>query len=259
MSRPIVIAHAGGSAQAPANTLGAYRRAHETYPDVWMEFDGQFAKDGELVAVHDSTLDRTTDWNGDVADYTSDDLKRCNAAAGWPDWGVEPIPSVRELMLEGRDAGWRLVFEIKNIPGQRSFDESGDRYAQAFDRLLTETQFPTDRLVTICFWAPTLDAIKALRDDVALGYLTVPELPSGTPWLSAADNAKHCRESGYHVASPRFTTPDLTPELVQSIQADGIQVHVWTPNTPEEIDYAVSLGLDGIASDHPDRVFAALG
>src|SRR4029079_14873487 len=77
----IVVAHAGASGHAPANTLGAYRRAHATYDGVWMEFDTQFTSDDELVAVHDDTLDRTTDWSGHVADFTAEDLKRCNAAA----------------------------------------------------------------------------------------------------------------------------------------------------------------------------------
>jgi glycerophosphoryl diester phosphodiesterase len=259
VTKTIVIAHAGGSAHSPANTLGAYRRAHETYPDVWMEFDGQYAADGEWVAVHDETLNRTTDWTGYVADYTTEDLKRCNAAKDWPDWGLESVPSVREILEEGRDAGWRLICEIKNIPQERSFDASGERYAETLDKLLRETRFPLDRFVTICFWAPTLDAIRAKRGDVAVGFLSVPELPNGTPWMTAAQNAETCRKKGYHLAAPRCTTPDLTPELVAEIQSDGIQVHVWTPNEPDEIDHAVSLGLDGIASDYPDRVFAALG
>jgi glycerophosphoryl diester phosphodiesterase len=256
--RPIVVAHAGGSAHAPANTLGAYRRAHSTYPGVWMEFDGQFSADGDLVAVHDETLDRTTDWTGFVADRTADELRECNAAAQWPDWGFEPVARVRDILEEGRDAGWSLICEIKNIPGERSFDSTGERYAEALDGLLTRTSFPLDRFVTICFWSPTLDAIRARRSDVAVGFLSVPELPGGRAWLSAAENAKLCREKGYHLAAPRCTTPDLTPELVATIQADGIQVHVWTPNEPDEIAHAVSLGLDGIASDYPDRVFAAL-
>ena len=57
MTAPIVVAHAGGSGHAPANTFGAYRRAHSAYPGVWMELDAQFAADGELMAIHDDTLD----------------------------------------------------------------------------------------------------------------------------------------------------------------------------------------------------------
>jgi glycerophosphoryl diester phosphodiesterase len=255
---PIVVAHAGGSGHAPANTLGAYRRAHTSYPGVWMEFDAQYAADGELMAVHDDTLDRTTDWTGHVADRTSDELRECNAAAEWPDWGFEPVPRVRDILTEGRDTGWRVICEIKNIPGQRSFDPSGARYAESLVSLLAETEFPLDRIVMICFWAPTLDAVKDRQDGVALGFLSVPDLP-GDMGLNAAQNLALCRERGYHVAAPRHSTPDLSAELVEGAHADGIQVHVWTTNEPQDIERAVGLGLDGITSDYPDRVFAALG
>lgn len=223
-----------------------------------MEFDAQFAADGEFMAMHDDTLDRTTDWTGYVADRTSDELRKCNAAAEWPDWPFEPVPLVRDILTEGRDAGWRLICEIKNIPRQRSFDETGERYAEALCRLLDETRFPLDRLVMICFWAPTLEAIKRRNPQVALGFLSVPDLPKPIG-LAAAENIKLCRDKGFHVAAPRHTTPDLTRELVAGAQGQGIQVHVWTANEPDDIARALSLGLDGITSDYPDRVFAALG
>ena len=254
---PIVVAHAGGSGHAPANTLGAYRRAHERWPGVWMEFDAQFASDGELVAIHDDTLDRTTDGTGFVAERTSEELQNCNAADSWPGWGFEPVPRVRDILAEGRDAGWRLICEVKNIPGQRSFDETGERYAEALCRLLDEERFPLGRLVVICFWAPTLDALKRRNDAIALGFLSVPDLPPPMG-LDAAGNIEVCRRRGYHVAAPRHTTPDLSPDLVRRAQDGGIQVHVWTTNEPDEIERALGLGLDGITSDYPDRVFAAI-
>ena len=254
---PIVVAHAGGSGHAPANTLGAYRRAHASYPEVWMEFDGQFAADGELMAIHDDTLDRTTDATGFVADRTSEELQRCNAAAGWSGWEFEAVPRVRDILEEGRDAGWRLICEIKNIPGQRSYDPSGERYGEAFVALLQETRFPLDRLVTICFWGPTLDAIRKRNTEAALGFLSVPDLPGGMG-LTATENLSLCRERGYHVAAPRHSTPDLSRALVDAAHEQGVQVHVWTTNEPQDIDRVVDVGVDGITSDYPDRVYEAL-
>lgn len=257
MTRPIVVAHAGGSAHAPANTFGAYRHAHATWPGVWMEFDAQFSADGELMAIHDDTLDRTTDRSGFVADHTAEQLQSCNAAASHADWPFEPVPRVRDLLAEGREAGWRLICEVKNIPGQHEFDPSGQRYATALTEILSDTGFPVDRLVVICFWSPTLDAVKALDASIALGFLSVPDLP-GDLGLSAQDTVALCAERGYHVAAPRHTTPDLSPELVSAARERGVQMHVWTANEPDDIARAVSLGLDGITSDHPDRVLAAL-
>jgi glycerophosphoryl diester phosphodiesterase len=255
---PIVVAHAGGSGHAPANTLGAYRRAHATYPGVWMEFDGQFAADDELMAIHDDTLDRTTDWSGPVSDHTSAELAKCNAAAKWEGSEFEPVSTVRQILTEGRDEGWRLICEIKNIPGQKRFDHSGDAYAEALIALVDKTRFPLDRLVMICFWMPTLDAIKRRRDDIALGFLSVPDL-AGDLGISAQGNLEMCVSHGFQVAAPRHSTPDLTSELVQQAHDEGVQVHVWTTNEPDDIERAVSLDLDGITSDYPDRVIEALG
>ena len=255
--RPIVVAHAGGSGHAPANTLGAYRRAHATYPDVWMEFDAQFAADDELMAIHDDTLDRTTDWTGPVSERTSEELAQCNAAAHFEGWGFERVPRVRDVLTEGCDAGWRLICEIKNIPGQPRFDHSGEAYAEALASVVDETKFPLDRLVMICFWSPTLDAIRRRRSDIGVGLLSVADLP-GEFGMSAERNIEMCRERGYHLAAPRHSTPDLTRDLVASAREEGIHVHVWTPNEPDDIARAVALDLDGIASDYPDRVLEAL-
>ena len=166
---------------------------------------------------------------------------------------VEPVVRVREILEEGRDSGWSLIAEIKNIPGQRSFDPTGERYAATFNKLLEETRFPLDRLVAICFFAPTLDALKKINGDMALGYLTAPQ------YTSAEKNAEICRDHGFHVAAPQHSTPDLTAELVEAIHEQGTQVHVWTTNEPDEIATAVSKNLDGITSDYPERVYAALG
>lgn len=259
MTRPIIVAHAGASGHAPANTLGAYRRAHAAYPGCWMEFDAQFSADDQLMAIHDDTLDRTTNGTGHVADFTAEQLRAFDASKGYDGWGFEPVVTVREILEEGRNAGWNIICEVKNIPGQRRFDPSGASYADALCGLFEETSFPLDRIVVICFWAPTLDEIKQRNDRVALGFLTTHELPGGRVGLTAEQNANVCREKGYHVSAPYHGTPDLTAEHVAKCRGDGIQVHVWTTNEPGDIAVAASKDLDGITSDYPERVYEALG
>jgi len=241
----IVVAHAGASGHAPANTLGAYRRAHATYDGIWMEFDTQYAKD-DLVVIHDETLDRTTDHEGFVADFTADELKKVNA--GWSTF--EPVVTTRELLAEGATSGWRLVAELKNIPGQRSFDPSGERYAEDLLALVDETGFPLDRLAVICFWAPTLTAVKARNKQVTVGFLTSPP-------LTAERNLETCIELGFDFISVNHKTPDLTSELVQRVHDAGIEVHVWTADEPDDIETARSKGVDAITSNYPERVSPA--
>jgi glycerophosphoryl diester phosphodiesterase len=224
-----------------------------------MEFDAQFSADDELMAIHDETLDRTTHGSGFVSDHTADQLQEVDASKGFADWGFEPVARVRDILEAGRDAGWRLICEVKNIPGQRRFDQTGESYGEALCEIISSTDFPLDRLVVICFWAPTLDAIKKRNDRIALGYLTSHVLPGGMTGLSATENANICRDKGYHVSAPNHAAPDLTAEHVAACRADGVQVHVWTTNEPADIEAAVAKDLDGITSDYPERVLAALG
>ena len=82
MEVPIVkiYAHRGYSGFYPENTMLAFQKAWEAGSD-GIELDVQLTKDGELVVIHDETLDRTTDHTGRVCDYTLEELKTCNAAA----------------------------------------------------------------------------------------------------------------------------------------------------------------------------------
>jgi glycerophosphoryl diester phosphodiesterase len=238
----IVVAHAGASGHAPANTLGAFRRAAASYDGIWLEFDTQFASD-ELVVIHDETLDRTTDHKGSVADFTAEELKKVNAGKET----FEPVITTRELLTEAAANGWRLVAELKNIPGQRSFDPSGERYADAFLALVEMTGLPIDRLKVICFWAPTLTAIKERNDEIATGYLTSPP-------ITAATTLAMCREHGFDFISVNHRTPDLTPELVREAHEEGVDVHVWTADDPDDIRLAFGKGVDAITSNFPERV-----
>ena len=85
------------------------------------------------------------------------------------------------------------------------------------------------------------------------------ELPGGMKGLTARENADLCRENGYHVCSPAQWTMDLTVEHVEHCHSIGVQVHTWTVNEQHDVDRIVATGLDGIASDYPERVYTALG
>lgn len=222
----IVVAHAGAAGHAPANTIGAFRRAHNE--TIWMEFDTQFAKD-DLVVIHDETFE------GDrfVADHTAEELRPFD------------IVTTRELLAEGASKGWRLVAELKNIPGQRSFDPSGERYADAFQALLDETGFPVERLNVICFWAPTLTALKQRNSAITVGFLTT------------VATLEICKEHGFEFVSVNHKADGLDRAFVERAHEAGIGVHVWTADDPQDIAAAAAKGVDAITSNYPERVSPA--
>jgi glycerophosphoryl diester phosphodiesterase len=102
-----VIAHRGGADLAPENTMAAFRNALEIGVD-WLEFDVQVTSDGELIVIHDETVDRTTNGSGEVGDLTLAEIRGLDAGNG------EPPPTVQEVIALAKAAGVRIFPEAKN-------------------------------------------------------------------------------------------------------------------------------------------------
>ena len=118
-----IIAHRGASAKAPENTLAAFRLAHDLRAD-WFELDCTLTSDGEVVCIHDGTVDRTTNATGEVAKMTLADLKQLDAGA-WkhPDYAGEPLPTLAEALDFARgDIG--VYIEIKNSAGDAALEQA---------------------------------------------------------------------------------------------------------------------------------------
>ena len=98
MNQPVVIAHRGASAYAPENTLAAFQLASDMKAD-WFELDCTLTKDGEVIVIHDDTVDRTTPAEGRVADLTLAELKTLDAGT-WrdPEFADERLPTLGESL-----------------------------------------------------------------------------------------------------------------------------------------------------------------
>src|SRR5437899_5378713 len=111
---PLIIAHRGDSAHLPENTLAAFAGALEVGADL-VEFDVQLTRDGQVVVIHDPTVDRTTDGRGRVGQM---DLVQIRAfSAGYPArFGSahrgERVPTLGEALGLLKDRA-RMMVEIK--------------------------------------------------------------------------------------------------------------------------------------------------
>ncbi len=261
-TKPVTVyAHRGGANLFPENTMGAFRRAHDNWDaaGVWLEMDTQATADNQLVVMHDDAVDRTTDCTGTVISHTLASLAGCDASEifpGWPDF--EAIPTMRDVLTEGRDAGWRIMVEIKDIPLEANFDAVGDKVANILMPLVRSTGFPLDRLIVQSFWPLALDAVKRLEPAVKTALLTSSTLPSAPQGVGvpATVNFLYSTLRGYTISAPAFDTSDLNATVVGLGQALGRQVVVYTPDSPADITAAIGLGVDGVISNRPDLVFA---
>ena len=211
-------AHRGASAYAPENTIPAFEQAIEMGAD-GVEFDVQRTSDGQLVVIHDETINRTSNGFGRVVDLTLEQLRLCNFSNGFVGHRKVQIPTLREALDLLGPTGLRINIELKNsvelYPGMESEALDIVQEAGLLDRVLFSS-FNHFSLANL------RDAVPA--ENLALLYSDALQQPNYM-WL--------CHEA-------------------------GIGVNVWTVDKNEDIRALAALGVDAIFTNLPDRARRAL-
>ena len=242
-----IIAHGGGLAVAPENTLVSLATAAAMNTDV-LEVDLNLSKDGQLIIIHDHTLDRTTDTTGLVADRTAAELRLVDAGHGFRDengdrdltfigQGIYP-PTLDEAFDAHPNARW--VTEIKN-PGVEG--------AQALCRKIKEYGV-AERVLVGSFHD---DAMSAFRTDC-------PEVATSMSPGEIGDFYFMARWGlSRFVSTPavaiQIPTSDGGHDLTNSrflsaLKARGIVIQYWTINDVAEMQRLASKGADGLITDY---------
>ncbi len=235
--RPLVIAHRGHSIAVPENTLEAYRRAIELGTEM-IECDVNITRDGELVMIHDSTLDRTTSGSGPVSGATLDEVRGLDAGAwfGREFEGVR-VPTTAETIELAREAAIPMCFEVKGLT-----PEMYGRTAEALAELLASRH-----ALEWAFMSSYDHAALARAKRLVPGLLLAPErLPDDVP----ADPAAAVRQATALGAEAlqnhwRF----LTPQLVGALRDAGIALWAWPTTAEDEIAAAIDARVDGVMGD----------
>lgn len=233
---PWVVAHRGSSGTAPENTLAAFRRAALEGADA-IELDVQATADGELVAIHDLTLDRTTTGQGEVAGHTLAQLKALDAGS-WkaPQFAGEPIPTLREVCRLARDAGLGLVAEAKTT---WMLNPTLARQMVA----VLEDERCLDRTLLIAFEHRLLSDLARIRSDVRMAPLVDGGLDTIDPLLEAT-------MAWAYAPSYEFVMADR----VAQVHDKGRRVCVWTVDDPDHMARLIDAGVDGLTTNHPTRL-----
>ncbi len=237
---PIVVAHRGASATYPENTLPSFRGAVQAGADV-VELDVRLSADNVLVIMHDLDVSATTDGSGFVHSLTLDEVKRLDASGGRGP-RVE-VPTLREaLALLSRRAG--IDIEIKNLPGEPSFDSPREAAAEEVVRLLHETRFEGIVLVSSFNWL-SIERIRELDPEIPTGFLTTATID---PWAALV----YARSAGHAFVLPQAPAVfEAGANFVKAAHADGVLVGTWTVDDPEAIERLFEMGIDAIATNDP--------
>lgn len=236
MGNIINFAHRGSSKICPENTMAAFKKALEQGA-TGIETDVQLTKDGQMVLIHDETLDRTTSGTGWVKDYSLQELQELDAGSKFdPAFQGERIPTLDELLELVKDSGTIVNIELKNgTILYEGLEQKVIERVRAFQM--------ADRVVISSFNHYSLYLCKQIAPEIRTGILYMEGLYE--PWEYAATlqaDALHA----YHFA--------VLPEFVQGAKALGKAYHPFTVNDIKEMQRLLEAGVDGIITDYPDRL-----
>lgn len=249
-----IIAHAGAQGHAPPNTMEAFQVALELGADV-LEMDLQITADGEIVTIHDGTVDRTTDGSGQVNELTLAEFQELDAGYSWRDeQGGTPFRSqgvrhatLREVFEAFPDT--HLVIELKTDGGEAIIQPTIDLIAE-YDRSdsVTVASFNEDYLRPVREQLPGVTTNMPESETYAF---YVRQLLGFHPWWTPPGRLYQVPEDfdGRRVVTPRF---------VRAAERLGVEVHVWTVNDPDQMHRVLDAGAHGIITDYPDRVVEVL-
>lgn len=233
----LVIAHRGASGYAPENTMAAFRRA-VALGAPFIETDLQLSRDAHFVAIHDETLERTTNGKGAVHDLTLSELRRLDAGSWFSsEFADERVPILEEILdfCKKHD----VVFYLELKPG----GSWGGEHA-LIGALRESGEIP--RTVVISFNATIVEKLRQIEPTLMTGLLYDGQLEQPI---------EKALEVGARQLAVRGDL--VTPALLAEARRKDLQVVCWTVNHPAHMRMLMEAGVDGIMSDYPDRLLEA--
>lgn len=230
----LVIAHRGASGHAPENTLAAFKKA-VAMGAAFIETDLQLSRDAHFVAIHDSTLNRTTNGKGAVHDLTLSDLRRLDAGSWFgSEYAGEKIPTLEELLEFSKKHDVVFYLELKPAGSW------GGEHALV-GALRQSGEIP--RAVVISFDPAVVLNLRKIEPTLMTGLLFDGQIEK--PIQKAVEIG----------ARQLVARGDLvTPALLSEARKHDLQVVCWTVNHPAHMRMLIAAGVNGIMSDYPDRL-----
>ena len=216
------IGHRGAKGHVAENTLASFQKAIDLNVD-GIELDVYLCASGDVVVIHDETIDRTTSGIGFVKDFSAAELKAL---------GIPILKNVLELI----NRKCFINIELKTY-------NTADKVAEIIEHFVVKNNWHYEDFIVSSFDWNALQQVHFLNDKINIGVLTNTDLNLAIAF------AKFIRAPSIH---PYYHL--LTAENVTQMQARNFKVYPWTVNDPEDIIFVKSLQVDGIITDFPERL-----
>ncbi len=239
------VAHRGASAYAPEHTIASYKLGDQMHGD-YIEIDLQMTKDGTLIAMHDETLDRTTNGTGLVKDYTLNEIKQLDAGSWfnekYPEYAKEEyaglkVPTLEEVFKKlGKNKKYYIETKSPDVyPGME----------EELLRLINKHKINKKTLLLQSFSPDSLMKLHSLDSKLKLVQL-----------ISYKSNAVITDEEIDYIKTyaigigPNHTY--LNEAYVQKVVQNGLDIHPYTVNTKERMKTLIDWGVTGMFTNNPD-------
>ncbi len=245
-----IIAHRGYSGIAPENTRASFERAIDIGADM-IELDVQMTKDGQLVIFHDTDMARITGVSGMIADYTYAEICEMNAGSWFEasgsgmsaqgvidNYAVESIPTLSEVLKLIGNSDLSIYLELKDISAATSLTAE---QLQGFAEMVVNTvdeHSMQNRVIYASFHYDYLKQIKTLSKENKILCNTV---------IGNADTLLTDYPADYY----GLNIETINQDTIEKLRDSGVQAYVYTANTPYQMQYAISLGAEGIVTNYP--------
>ncbi|SMX87241.1 glycerophosphoryl diester phosphodiesterase [Brevibacterium iodinum ATCC 49514] len=245
---PLVIAHRGASADWPENTIPAFIAGIDQGADM-IETDVHMSADGELVIMHDTTVDRTTDARTLYPNRQDRSIAGMNAAqiatldaGSWKgeEFAGVRVPRLAEVLTLAHDTRTGLLLEVKHPEIYPGIAEAVLSALRTVPNYLDRTLAAGMLVVQSANWA-FVEEFHALAPEIPVGVLGRPcpdELQGFADWVDQVN--------------PEFCAADA--DFLTAIHELGMTSLVWTVDDLGEMERAIDVGADGIITNAPDRL-----
>lgn len=238
LERPLVFAHRGARDVAPENTLAAFRAALIAEAD-GIELDVMRCATGEIVVIHDDTLERTTNGAGPVAAMPLYALRELDAGSWFaPQFAGERVPLLQEVLDE---FGGKLRINIE-IKGRGLRDEGLE---EEIAEMIRARDLGSTVIIS-SFNPVALWRMRRAAPELRRALLYAPNMPI---YLARGWARFWVQPQALH---PEQSLVDR--EMLEAAHRHGYRVNVWTVNEPAAMERFIALGVDGIITDHPAQL-----
>lgn len=244
--RPLSVAHRGHSIAYPENTLEAYRKAIELGVEM-IECDVNITRDGKLVMIHDSKLDRTTNGSGLVSSATWDEIQGLDAGGKFkPEFVGVRVPSTEETLLLYKEAG---IFSCIEVKGADS--DEANRIAIGLAEL-----FVKHAMLDRAFLSSYDHAALRLAQSKYPELLIAPErLPDDAP-PDPPESVRQAKSFNAPVLQHQYTV--LNADVVNALHENDIAVWAWSTTEEPGMVYSIDLGADALMGDDVELMMEVL-